>query len=884
MSQHDPPPASFVDQSQQAGGVNLGAYNRFQEVKIGDVIAGDKVTIQTFQLIIYTDEAQPRSPAMRAALVRAYRSEIAARYAVWRRRYAPLPLVARPLVAARPGALGYEREDLTFLALRRAVAPEEDSPQAVPTEPHTFSDLREGLRRYDHMLLLGPPGGGKTTALWRLALDLAEDGLAGADDAPLPVFVRLGGLQPGQTLRDLLAANLATAVLDDGHGRQFPLSAHRALGGLLDGLLEEGRLVLLWDGLNETPRSLFATSARALAAFQRTYPGHLGGTRTTSVTTCRADDHALLLEACGDDPYPVQGVRLEGLDPATIHQVVVGRLGAAQGAALLEALRQPVHAGLAGLARTPLLLTMLCEVYAATDALPRNRGQLLQHFVQYRWEWERQRRPEGWVAVADQERAFARLAYAITESTGRGTSVAYRFAEATLRAAGVAAEPADLLRLGRAADLVEWIDAGGELRFTHQLVQEYFAAVALQTKLREARRWQALPLVGGKATQRQLGRYARPGARTGWEETLLLLAGFEGESGLARTLITSFVAEPLQAARLLKAEGSGTDPELREAVQTEAVRQIVSEPFDRRVRLDAGLALGLLGDPRFPLRDEEWRASLTSRSQELTQAGAHYWRYVPAGRYRIGGWKDGEEDEDGKPAAAHDLLAFWVARLPVTVVQFARFVEEGYRDDRHWTPNGLAWRRERTAPNLWGDARYSGANQSVVGVTWYEARAFCHWLEGCLGAALPVGYGLRLPTEAEWEVATAYAGPGPRREYPWGPEDEEPTPERAVYDAWQLDAPAPVGLCPAGAAACGALDMAGNVWEWCTSHADTYPETAATREKDFTAGDWVVPLRGGAYYTNSTDVRCGARFWDPPLNLRRVLGFRVVVSPSLDSR
>ncbi len=352
MSHPDQPDAARIDQSRQSGGVNLGAYNRIQQLTLGDVVAGDKVTIQTFQLIIYTGDSQPRNAVMRADLLRAYRSEVALRYAVWRRRYATLPMIALPVAARVPSAPHYEREELFFVALRRDFAtdaePPQDPRQREASEPHTFTDLREGLARYGHLILLGPPGGGKTTALWRLALDLAKAGLAGDETTPLPVFVRLGGLQPGQSIRDLLRADLASAAFENAEGLRFPLEAHRALAGLLDELLAEGRLTLLWDGLNEVPRSRFAESARALDTFRREHPGRLGGLRNASVTTCRADDHAQLIEECAADPYPVQGVTIQGLDGETIRQVVVGLLGAERGVALLEALGRPEHATLAG--------------------------------------------------------------------------------------------------------------------------------------------------------------------------------------------------------------------------------------------------------------------------------------------------------------------------------------------------------------------------------------------------------------------------------------------------------------------------------------------------------------------------------------------------------
>jgi len=292
-------------------------------------------------------------------------------------------------------------------------------------------------------------------------------------------------------------------------------------------------------------------------------------------------------------------------------------------------------------------------------------------------------------------------------------------------------------------------------------------------------------------------------------------------------------------------------------------------------RLIVGRVLGELGDQRFPVSDAEWLTSLARLPTSFTADGDHYWRYVPQGRYRIGG------REAGKSVAEHDLAPFWVARLPVTVAQFTHFVAEGYRDDAHWTPNGLAWRKNRSEPYGWGNPRYSGANQPVVFVTWYEANACCRWLTARLGDALPQGYALRLPTEAEWEAAAAFVGPEQRRPYPWG--DEEPTPARAVYDAWKLDAPAPVGLCPSGAAACGALDMAGNVWEWTSSSYRAYPGAAQQGQEDFTPYESDVPRRGGGYRNNSAYVRCGARDWILPAGggVNVNYGLRVVLAPRL---
>ncbi|MEI8166449.1 MAG: SUMF1/EgtB/PvdO family nonheme iron enzyme, partial [Chloroflexales bacterium] len=253
--------------------------------------------------------------------------------------------------------------------------------------------------------------------------------------------------------------------------------------------------------------------------------------------------------------------------------------------------------------------------------------------------------------------------------------------------------------------------------------------------------------------------------------------------------------------------------------------------------------------------------------------------YVRAGAYRIGGWAAKE------PEATITLPAFWLARYPITVAQYAPFVAEGYGEDAEhwWTKEGWQWKQSGTPtmqPWGWNDPQYNGSNQPVIGLTWYEATAYCAWLSAQVAAQ---GYEFRLPTEAEWEAAAAYDAQMQRRNYPWG--SDEPTPERAIYDVSKLGRPAPVGCCPSGAAACGALDLAGNVREWTTSSYKGYPAQSGTLEKGFTPDDYDVPLRGGSYNSNSTDVRCGARLRDHPVVINLNLGgVRVCAAPSLAQR
>jgi formylglycine-generating enzyme required for sulfatase activity len=264
-------------------------------------------------------------------------------------------------------------------------------------------------------------------------------------------------------------------------------------------------------------------------------------------------------------------------------------------------------------------------------------------------------------------------------------------------------------------------------------------------------------------------------------------------------------------------------------------------------------------NPLFPVTVEEWRREV-ERSNETFGECDGYWCYVPGGTYSIGGWLDDEEDDNDAQAEV-ELSPYWVAKHPVTVQQYRQFMEAGgYEHEEWWTPQGWVWKteRERTQPYLWGDERFRGDNQPVIGVSWYEAAAFARWLTVQLAGTLPEGHCVRLPTEAEWEAACAYDGAGNRSTYPWG-DSPEPDAARADFGKdWQTDRPAPVGERPAGAAPCGAQEMVGSVREWTATPWESYAAGSGAAEGDFVPGAW-VSLRGGSWGDSSTYVRCGSR-------------------------
>lgn len=178
------------------------------------------------------------------------------------------------------------------------------------------------------------------------------------------------------------------------------------------------------------------------------------------------------------------------------------------------------------------------------------------------------------------------------------------------------------------------------------------------------------------------------------------------------------------------------------------------------------------------------------------------------------------------------LDMFWIARYPVTVAQFMAFLSDdarGYDFEEYWTVEGRNWKEDRGSSAAAFRERLDGTmlNHPITGVSWYEATAFCAWLTWKAHEEnwLEIHEVISLPTEAEWEIAAEWDGetlrswPQLPKPKPPSPRKEKPTPDelRQNVAATQFGSAVPVGLFPNGASPCGALDMAGNVWEWCAS-------------------------------------------------------------------
>ena len=203
--------------------------------------------------------------------------------------------------------------------------------------------------------------------------------------------------------------------------------------------------------------------------------------------------------------------------------------------------------------------------------------------------------------------------------------------------------------------------------------------------------------------------------------------------------------------------------------------------------------------------------------------------FVPKGEFTMG-IDSGDFDEE--PEHKVYLNAFWIDKTEVTVRMYDLCVAEG-------VCKGPANTRSYTHSSYNGNFEYG--NYPVIYVYWNMAKIYCGWA------------GRRLPTEAEWEKA---ARGDDKRNFPWGndfPNIDLLNYKRAVGDTTE------VGKYPNGASPYGALDMAGNVWEWVADwysniYYASYASSPTPNPTGPDSGQYRV-LRGGSWDSVSTILR-----------------------------
>ncbi len=634
------------------------------------------------------------------------------------------------------------------------------------------------------LVILGHPGSGKTTTLWYVALQLAQ--LAKADPAqPLPVLIRLNLIEPGHLVTDF---------------------ARQQLGPLAESypeLLADGRLAFLLDGLNEliNPDEHLPQVRKLVAECVRA--------GLIVVATCREADYADDLDLGLD-----KRVRLSPLDPLRIRRYIDGyfqyldhagdgdrmfwqlageaaesywrdfrlqigddpvtfwtaarlpegrRWGAGNSRWEAWVTQRQHPRSLLTLVSNPYLLLMATVLFTRLRKIPDNRGLLFGEFVK---QLLKDRANLTDPAAADRVQGCLRsLAFHTMSIVGGGAPFDRAIALTYLP------DPDDLHR-ARDADVLSE-DAGG-LRFTHQLMQEYLAAAYLAEAPDRTDDFVAAMTMAGDGTD--------------WDEALIFLGSIypEKQGGIGHIIDLIGGQRPLLACRV--AVQSGKEAEVSGPARQSLVarcRQLIRSPEQPvRYRYNVATELGRLALP------------LPADAEHLVTIPGGSFDYLP----------------DRRPVSE-----FLIGRYPVTNREFRAFVDaQGYTTQRYWPGSSWKWvtisvpeqapryLSDRTQPEL------SNPDAPVVGLSWYEAQAFCRWkTESLDDDARRDGWRIRLPAEPEWLVAVRGAA---GRSYPWG-DSTSNLRNRCQFSGSRLPGPAPVGIYPAGDSLEGVGDLLGNVYE-----------------------------------------------------------------------
>ncbi len=816
------------------------------------------------------------------------------------------------------------------------------------------ADLREVLAESDGpaLIVIGPPGSGKSTLLRRLEMDAAVAALQGEDGETGPVTFhvalntfRTPGAEPPE-----VAEWLATEW-----SRRHPHLPS------LPSLLEEGRALLLLDGLNEMPHADGVDYRRRIDRwrhFLQTEVAPRPGNQV--VITCRTLDYGQPLST---PELRVPQVRIEPMSDAQIQRFLRAYSPGLAGY-LWRNLEGTPHLGML---RSPHVLTMLIAEVAARGEIPRGQAALFTAFIRRTLRREVEAgNPLFAAGLLLSERDHLRivqathwpdpwglpergplipglsaLAFALQARSSMGEHAKLRARHEVATAFVDHPHAEEILHAGVDLNVLEEDPAADEVQFFHHLLQAYFAARKLAALPRSGldflqRPWRAedmepplAELLAGLDTADPLPRPRD----SGWRETTILAAAMAAEP---EVFVSAVAQRHLTLAGRCAARGevrARLRPAFVERLRDEIVARSTDPAADLRSRIDAGRVVGALGDPRLGAIDGPDGRSLLPP-----------WVAIPAGTYPIGTdqtflWA-GRSFDHG-PSHLVTLPAFRIARFPVTNAEWGCFLESGGYEDaqwwegeaaadwrrgkgtaagiragvRHWRERfrtepelvehfraagtwseerGAQWRRwlamdeadfERSLretfpggrlvePAFWRNRRLSHPSQPVVGICWYEARAYCRWLSA------QTGLHVRLPSEVEWEAAArGLTG----RLYPYG---EIFDPLRGNSVETHVRTTTPIGVFPEGETPEGVSDLAGNVFEWTSTafgrdedqEGYLYPYRSDDgREMLDTGPEMRRVVRGGSWNSDATLTTATFRVSNHPDRRMSDDGLRLVV-------
>jgi formylglycine-generating enzyme required for sulfatase activity len=744
------------------------------------------------------------------------------------------------------------------------------------------------------LVLLGDPGSGKTTFVNYLTQAFAQGDFKDLNVWPqkerglLPIVVVLRDFYRW-TQRQERECTPSTNLIWQYMVHDLESKNLSFAEPILERALEDGRALILLDGLDEVPPG----DARLLVR-DCTLAFHARYQKNRFLVTCRVlsyqeskwqlpqEDFFSFELAPFDDDKIARFIQAWYNEVAQKWRVPPDRTRTLA-EKLLIAIKRP---DLARLAPNPLLLTVMALVHTEYGELPDSRAQLYQQAVDvllWRWEQEKNKEYGGQSQMIFLLQQAKRDRNDLLDVLGRLAFEAHQHGGDTKDPEAVSGiSQMDLLAAlrelhpERSLDWAENVVHAMRLRagllldrdgkvftFPHRTFQEYLAGTHLAlmpdfpTKashlVDDGDFWRVVILLAVGHLAHNNRNKAMPLMLV---QELCPQEAKEDETAWQRAVLAG---EALLELGLNRAQDSETGKSALERVRNRLTGIIEGGLWTATHRAEAGDVLAKLGDPRF----NPQTFFLPTRYQGQPEEALGFVR-IPTGPFLMGS-KEGDKDARDDERPQHEVpipYDYWIARYPVTVAQFRIFVQESDYDFEHWRNNSIA-------------------NHPVVDVSWHDARAYCAWLTEQLARVRdtqalpwPKEYIVRMPTEAEWEKA---ARSDDARRYPWG--DGDWNPELANIGASNFGHPTPVGNYSQGISPYGALDMSGNVWEWIRSVYDGYPYDSRDGREDLDASGSRV-VRGGSWIHNLRDARCAYRLSSNPHLRHNLIGFRVVVSPA----
>ena len=718
------------------------------------------------------------------------------------------------------------------------------------TKPTAVPNVTKQLMSLTRVVLLAEPGAGKTVTLKKLTVAYVDAHLEAHDMArPLPVFVPLAKFDGKTTFTEFAASYL------------YNLAEYAP----------QLNLVWLFDALNEMPRRGKLTGATVerdllpeVIAFLQGLVAQ--GERGRFVLSCRVKDYRDELGAIHDidkvelrdlTPYQIQAIINTRLDTETAPKLWAALKGSDDLLAAWDSfvgrekefwshpenkpsswgaskeVRAALHTDprrLMLMCRNPFTLNVVLRMVELNgiDDLANNRGVLFQKFAaaMLRYELTKQAEVEH-ISGQDWIEGMERRIGAALEKVAAALQRVEQRTELSRAAALRVVDAPDAETLLRTAEAARLIQYGETVRFTHQLLQEYFATAELRDAINK----------GDSATRFFSNAWWEAGA---WRETVVILGELTSNPNSVAQWLAS--ATPEIALSVILDNGDGltlvdVTPETRTALIASAKARAV-EP-DPRGRAAAYRVLG-----RF---NADNRPGIGLRLDGLPDIE---WCPVPADTYPLGS----DEDSNNNKHTAK-LGEFDIGKYLITYAQYRAFIEaeDGFRDPKWW--NGLHADALGQQKEGAGQQQWPIANHPRERVSWYDAMAFCQWLSARLG------YEVRLPTDDEWEAAARGMD---QRRYPYIGDFNA-----AKGNTFQtgIDQTSTVGIFLDGVSPCGALDMSGNVLEWTLTEYTSADSNNQSRS-----------VRGGSWNFGSYSARAAFRSNYAAVNRVDNLGFRVLRS------